>query len=324
MRIEQVMPLLDTFERAVVVRIDASGKRFINLRLSGMPRVQPLHEKCVFFLRSDVTDEIVGTGFLVTRGGSLYGITNHHVAQLGAGRTLSINKKDSGTRAIKTEEEDWVDLPEEDLSAIDLTDKISEDDDILAICETDLLTKDDIEHLAMRMGEDVFLVGLFTNHHKQADRNIASGRFGCISMMASQGTNLTYYANRRQYNHESSFVADFRSRPGYSGSPVFVYRIIDLSGFSKGDYYFGGGGAYADPSNSPFIKLLGVHCAQFDDTVTVSKKSPSLAGHSLLIPGAMTIVVPAWSIIKLLDDAKFQSIRADRELDRRGRFAQGE
>jgi hypothetical protein len=141
------------------------------------------------------------------------------------------------------------------------------------------------------------------------------------------------------------------SRPGFSGSPVFVYRTPDSDlrdieyGFRDPHRKFtlnlpniegqlrraGGRGDETFEvienidSNSKFLRLLGIHVAQFQDEVEITKVGEAkLSGRgsvvrkqsekrpdpvlkdsdSIRFPGSMTIVVPAWQIIALLDEDK--------------------
>src|ERR1700693_3020590 len=69
---------------------------------------------------------------------------------------------------------------------------------------------------ALGVGSDTFMVGRFIDHDG-GETNRPAARFGHISVLPApiiQPNDVT----------ADSFCIDMHSRPGYSGSPVFVYR----------------------------------------------------------------------------------------------------
>jgi hypothetical protein len=276
----------------------------------GMPRIKLEHEKCMFFLFNEERHEPAGTGFIVGRSTGptasphFYGVTNHHVAQGAGGRIIVLNTKAGHRRKILTEDCDWHWVFDDDLAIIDITNLISSDDDFSYISESEFTDRSFIEDTEIGIGDEVFLVGLFAPHAGKS-KNIASGKFGSLSIVASDDALVPgYEAGGNRYPARPRFIADMRSRPGYSGSPVFVYRtlFLDLRNFDGENYR-------VDLNRSDtFVRLLGVHCAQFNDSVKIDEKSPVLPGKSLRIPGAMAVVIPAWKISALLHSPKFAPI----------------
>jgi hypothetical protein len=74
------------------------------------------------------------------------------------------------------------------------------------------------------------------------------------------------------------------------------------------------------------LGLLGIHCCQFWENVEVRKVEvrketvaperkgdPILEGDRLKIPSSMTIVMPAWRIVELLDSEPLEMARKERE-----------
>jgi hypothetical protein len=164
-------------------------------------------------------------------------------------------------------------------------------------------------------------VGLYADHHG-GQRNTPAVRFGNLALLADEKAPIKQPNGVMRPSH----LVDMRSRTGFSGSPVSIYRIPenDLSML----------GLPARPpkhlpmpgSNlhqfSKFIALLGVHCGQYWDKVKVSKSVPSqhdrlgdpiLEGDNLYIQGAMNIVIPAWRITELLDLEVFEIERKERD-----------
>jgi hypothetical protein len=68
-------------------------------------------------------------------------------------------------------------------------------------------------------GDDAFMVGLYVDQPLGA-RNDPNARFGNVSRLASEG----HPVEQGHGLKEPSDVVDMRSRTGFSGSPVFVYR----------------------------------------------------------------------------------------------------
>ncbi|HEX5243569.1 MAG TPA: hypothetical protein VFW23_09945, partial [Tepidisphaeraceae bacterium] len=143
-------------------------------------------------------------------------------------------------------------------------------------------------------------------------------------------------------------IFDMHSRPGTSGSPVFVFRTPDsdlrdlenqtlprrrlemeggptVAEFGLQGRYpnYNEYWEYLDP-DSRFLKLLGIHVGQFHDDVEITKVSDTASegklyrnlqdGDTIRFPGSMSIVVPAWQIAKLLE---FPDLRKQRAARRR-------
>jgi hypothetical protein len=131
-----------------------------------------------------------------------------------------------------------------------------------------------------------------------------------------------------------SHIFDMRSRPGFSGSPVFTYRtpsgdlrsatergrdkvwrknatrqnnrqgIRSPFGSNEFDYV-----EAMETEENTFLMLLGIHAGQYPESVTVKKITRRVRsesdggirdGDELKIPSSMTVVVPAWEIENLL------------------------
>ena len=170
-----------------------------------------------------------------------------------------------------------------------------------------LVTKESVENNAIGLGDDVFMVGRFVDHDG-GRVNIPSARFGNISV------NLT---DIKQPNGRiaKAYCLDMHSRSGYSGSPVFVYRLpgYDLE--------------QENEKNNPrvlfagnnYLGLLGIHFASFpeewqivDSTEKTNAESKAeYLGESKSIKGlsGMTCILPAWNIAELLNSPKLKAQR---------------
>jgi hypothetical protein len=115
-------------------------------------------------------------------------------------------------------------------------------------------------------------------------------------------------------------LVDTRSRTGFSGSPVFVYRnpTSDLRSLWNKIPNLDSGYHFNQQGNILFA-LLGVHCGQFWESVDIKKAKnrkskqamgdPILEGDELQIQGGMTIVIPAWRITELLENPELAEKR---------------
>lgn len=309
-----------------------------------MPRIPKQVENNVFYLyRTDPkTGEVTGpwgTGFVVVRPygppdllmGHYYAVSNHHVAVDGGASLIRINTA-KGSRLIDTDPLDWTFFGQgDDLCVTDITDQLDPDDDISAVKEDTFASRKLIDDYEIRFGEDAFMVGLFVDHGG-SKRNAPSTRFGNVSRLASE-SDLVKQPNG---NLRPSHLVDLRSRPGFSGSPVFVFRThaSDLSteftdamkGAARGSYIL-----FTEKEH--FLKLLGVHCGQFRDVIKIKEarnlevgealeaieegvENANVAlkiGDKLYIPSSMTIVVPAWCITDLLNHPELEAMRKKRE-----------
>ena len=144
---------------------------------------------------------------------------------------------------------DWQFSTKYDIAVVS-TPKISRTThEITAIADRSFLTREEREEIGL--GDDVFMPGCFVDDQGS---NVPAVCFGNIS---------TDPVPIKQVNGEivDSYCIDMRSRPGFSGSPVFVYRGSTMS-------------------------LLGIHWGRFPETAA---------------KGGMTCVLPAWSILEVLD-----------------------
>jgi hypothetical protein len=226
-----------------------------------------------------------------------------------------------------------------DIAAIDMTDRFADDDEVLGIGVDELATQDFIDWVGLGAGEDGFMLGLFVDHPGAA-RNLVAARFGNVSMLATADAPLEQPNGSVLPSH----IFDMRSRPGFSGSPVFVYRTpsgdlrdvthgrrrrtsppppIAYSRMSMGRVPFGSTEWQyeLDVEHNLFITLLGIHAGQYPEKIRAKKVRRKAESSddilrdrdSLEVPSSMTIVVPAWEFLKLLNVKNLREQRAERE-----------
>lgn len=326
----------------------------------GMPRLNRTFKNMVFFLygRSPESGEIVGplgTGSLIgveAQTGTwymnhFYAVTCWHVAIQNGASILRVNTKDGGSRYIELEPHDWQFIPgADDLCVADITERFNLQTDEISFLPLSLfVTKDFVTHEQLEIGEDGFMLGLFAEQPGEK-QNFVAARFGNISLLAHDDAPL----EQPNGNKRPSHIFDMRSRPGFSGSPVFVYRTPagDLRSASergrdksirrmtRRSFSVIGGGDFQhvvdrsmfddmdddrETHENTFLALLGVHAGQYPERVEARKETRVQPEHDdiirdrdkLKIPSSMAVVVPSWEIVNLLNLPIFKIQRQKRD-----------
>lgn len=317
----------------------------------GMPRLNSRFKHMAFFLygRSPKTNRIVGpigTGFFIAlqgKGGWYlrhhYAVTCYHVAITNGGSILRVNTKDGGHRFIEFEPHEWEFLPNgDDICAVDVSDRLTDQDEYSAIPETWVAWQDFIDQEEVDIGEDGFMLGLFADHAGKK-QNLIAARFGNLSLLARREEPIEQPHGHKRPSH----IFDMRSRPGFSGSPVFIYRTPagDLRTASeRGRLEAMTRAIRREPpvrqqwgmlsrdvfedmeiEGNTFLMLLGVHSGQYPERVE-ARKIKKTSGEAddivrdrdkLKIPSSMAVIAPAWEIINLLNKPTFLTQREERD-----------
>lgn len=294
-----------------------------------MPKLRPDVVTAVFYLyridpKTGKRTGPHGSGFIVGRASTeipnfkhYYGVTNWHLSNDLGASIIRINTKDGKSRFLDYGPEDWHFIKDgDDLSIIDLTDDERQGDHVTHYVEPGFFNQEAIERFEIGLGEDVYMTGLFADQ-PGGERNTPAIRFGNVALMADANAPIEQPNGILRPSH----LVDMRSRTGFSGSPVALYRIpeADLSGIGV-----------VKPLPMPnqlhlrakILGLFGVHCGQYYDEVKVLKARPKRReqtgdpiqeGDRLYIQSGMTIVVPAWRITELMDQEVFEVARKKRE-----------
>lgn len=305
----------------------------------GMPEIPKKLEDCVFFLFAKTDTGLVGplaTGFIVARfdrraDGSqfhhTYAVTNAHTAPDGAS-VIRMTMIGGQTKTIDLEPHEWEFIPGgDDLAAADITDCFGKEDELHYRCllEEVFVTEQLMSDALVGIGEDGFMLGLFADAPGRTspgeERNAPVGRFGNLAAIASEDHPIEQANGQRR----PSFIFDLRSRSGFSGSPVFIYRTIasDLTDFLT--YSSSHDRLPQKTDKNRFLKLLGVHCGQYPELIEFKEQkfhklkkegdaeAVTLEDESkLMVPSSMTVVVPAWQVTNLLNTKRFEDQRRAR------------
>lgn len=319
----------------------------------GMPWLPEHLSDVTFFLygktpEGEMKPTPEGTGFLVgvlvpnakrrPWDYHVYAVTCWHVAVDGLVSNIRLRTQKGESRTIELDPEQWEFINGgADLAAVDVTDRLPDSDDFLIIPERQFAKKDSILVHAIGIGENGFMLGLFTGNPGK-NRNLVAARFGNVALMANDDAPI------KQENgaYRPAHLFDMRSRGGFSGSPVFVYRTpgddLRWDSLPEKAQNNTGGHMLFEPQYPRFLALLGVHAGQYPEPatakkITAKKKTKTKAtktrevglsirdGDRLEIPSGMTVVIPAWEIVDLLNKPVFRKQRDERQRLRNERDA---
>ena len=279
-----------------------------------------------------------------------YAVTCWHVAVDHGASILRLNTKDGQHRFIELDPIEWQFIPgSDDLCAADVTERLKHTDEISFVPPNLMVTKDFIRIEQIEIGEDGFMLGLFSEQ-PGIRQNMVAARFGNISLLASEDAPIEQPNEQKRPSH----IFDMRSRPGFSGSPVFIYRTPDgdlrnatLRGEDKTRKrnirrsldYVGRGTEIQfndveddwETKSNTFLMLLGIHAGQYPERVEARKETRTRAEvddivrdrDKLKIPSSMAVIVPAWEVVNLLNLPIFKVQRnkrgeqRQRELDQK-------
>jgi hypothetical protein len=269
-----------------------------------MPRFHPQLATTVFYLYGrDLRGDMAGpwgTGVFVVKKPNRHGCPNHtyavtayHVAISSGASSIRVNVLENGGATLRTEfiEKDpsqWHFVPGgDDIAAIDVTEdfrRISRTF-IRGVPTTDLITPEFINDAELSLGEDGFMLGLFSEQ-PGLYFNLPSARFGNLSQLA----NLVHPIEQGHGIARPSHIFDMHSRPGFSGSPVFVFRtpMSDLTNIQEDGTYVLDLGDFTNTKHNAFVKMLGIHSGQFVENIKTKKAEAGANGHATLQPEFIT------------------------------------
>jgi hypothetical protein len=271
-----------------------------------MPRVPEPYLTGVFYLYESKEDaeegvDCGGSGFFIVMPSRafpdmrahVYAVTNWHVAVRDGASVIRVNKLGGGCDIFEFGPEQWTFDPRYDVAVLAMDDLERSIHDSTALHLSAFFTQEIGEKAEIGVGDDVFMIGRFMDHDG-GPTNRPAARFGHISAMP---------APIRQPNGEmaDSYCVDMHARTGYSGSPVFVYRTIsgDLRTTDKSGEDF--------RPNMNWLGLLGILWGQFPEEWKATDTQNNL--HYIKGMSGMSCVLPAWTILEVLNLAKLQEAR---------------
>ena len=231
-----------------------------------------------------------------------FAVSNWHVAVRDGSSVIRINKLGGGVDVLPYSPEGWHWMPSSydlAIAPVQMSQTVHE----IGVISTDMLvSKQLVANRNIGPGEDVFMVGRFVDHDG-GQTNIPAVRFGNISIMP---------APIKQPNGVSkdTYCVDVHSRTGFSGSPVYVYRVAGADLNQPNTVAIGGG----------FVGLLGIHWGQFPEYWEIKQMEQAGEIEKNVLPivegadkvyirgmSGMTCVAPVWGILELMNLPKIRS-----------------
>jgi hypothetical protein len=293
----------------------------------GVPRINQEILDCVIYLYPDIEaakngENCGGTGFLVSTVRDpyldkawphVYAVTNRHNIVKGRGcPVVRMRDRNEQVRYFEFEVSDWEFIPNGNDVAAAYIHPLDDVEAFSCVPVYKFANQSDMEFIGFAPGEDVFMVGRFIDHDGGIT-NMPAVRFGNLSVMAAP-----VFLDFDKKKHECLCV-DMHSRTGFSGSPVFAYRVFghDLEGenierlldavASRNSFQW-----RTALRMSTYFGLLGIHCGQFPEDWRIKDSDEYVEGMS-----GMTVVVPAWDILATIESPKVMERRV--EVDRKMR-----
>jgi hypothetical protein len=254
-----------------------------------------------------------GTGFITTITGKpplnqsfhAYIVTAKHVLSHLAEVYIRVNRRPWLGKPVifKTKTSEWVRHADADVAVVQVgldpvelhIAHVSEE---LFVTRDLMAWPDDDNYDANKLGigDECYFFGRFMGH-PGVEKNLPMLRFGNLAMMP-----------REPVHGEEAFLVEFKSMPGFSGSPVFIYR--------SGTLDFWNTYRAADPNELKFLGVDFCHLPEIAELGTLSDSgefrpvgSRLWVRHSAGIMG----VVPAWRLRELLMTKRLQERRKEVE-----------
>lgn len=271
----------------------------------GMPRIPDDVLNSVFFMYRQTNDadkgiNACGTGFVAGYPCShprlkklfhFYAVSNAHVVE--DAPVIRLNRRDGSTETFGNDSGEWEIDQRSDIAVLPLEIAWREYG-IHFLGKDFFIDKHFNNDVDVGLGDDIFMIGYFQDHGDVQERNTPFARFGHISMVPPDPNG--------DHKKDISYCVDMRSRAGFSGSPVFIYRNVGTNikaGVESG---------INDRTSPGFMRLLGIDWGSFKEKWVIEGDMVNAEGIS-----GMAIVTPAWDILKVLERDRFMKQREETE-----------
>lgn len=225
-----------------------------------------------------------------------YAVTNAHVSD--SNRVLRYNSR-QGLRSIDLVDARWYSHPDGwDVTVCYLgRHDVIFDDRMTAIRSDSLMTRELIEQIPLRHGDELFMVSRYLGHAGDYD-NEPVVRFGTLAKRRP------VMIRQDDDNDQESFLAEMRSLPGHSGSPAFLY-------FSGTQLRLGADDVERLPKAA--INFLGIDWGHIPEMIPVVQVDADGTSEETDLytsdNSGMTCIVPAWRITEVLEREELRNER---------------
>jgi hypothetical protein len=254
-----------------------------------------------------------GSGFITTiwpdhpqlHGPHSYIVTAKHVVSGRPEIWIRVNRRVGKPVYIHVEPHEWDPHPSADIAVVKVGNLNPFEMQIAHVPQPLYVTRevmswpnaDDYDPEKLGIGDECYFFGRFMSH-PGTERNLPMLRFGNLAMMPGEPV-----------GGEEAFLVEFKSMPGFSGSPVFIYRTGRID--HENNYV---------PAAKSQIAFLGIDFCHLPEIVEFGKRDEAgefkkvgdgtlLVKHSAGIMG----VVPAWKLRELLMSPKQEARRRELE-----------
>lgn len=229
-----------------------------------------------------------------------YAVTARHVITQSYTKRvlhLRLSLQDGGYIDLELQNKDWIQHHATDVAIIPFS--MPPNADVKALPSSYLANDEFIVEKKVGVGDEVFFIGLFTQHFGTA-KPLPIIRFGNISLMPYEPVKITPEPGTTPIEIEA-YLVEARSWGGQSGSPTFVHfppsrhpGVITIPQW---------------PLKEPLFRLLGLVSGHFDITKNVDFNGEFLPEGKVSHNAGIGVVIPAKYIQQLLDLEELQERR---------------
>lgn len=238
----------------------------------------------------------------------IYAVTNAHVINDGF-RVIRLNTLEGATKILAPNVREWIRHRESDLAICPI--RLERTIHRFILVPFTMILKEYIEKelLNVGIGDDIVTIGRFVNQEGE-QRNAPVARFGNIAAMPREPI-----PGPEGLKPQVSILAEVRTLPGYSGSPVFL-RVPHW------ELLYGGDPLRLELSKSrrddireslpaPVLMLLGITWGYiYGRNLPIKVGKKKLDGWKVEeVNTGMMAMVPAWKLLELLNDKKMAKLR---------------
>jgi hypothetical protein len=233
-----------------------------------------------------------------------YYVTNRHVIESHSSPIVRINSEGGGYCVVPYLETDWLFHAEGDDLAVAVA-RPSPAADIAFISTSQFVTQEICASLEIGAGDFVYMIGRFVDH-AGTERNVPVVISGIIAMEPIEKINIGTLDKPILVD---GYLADMRSRLGFSGSPTYVMGAANHHAFFPTQRAFLLGVEWGDfPYRAPILS--------HPETTLLPPKDWYVESES-----GICCISPAWRLLDLLESPKLAEQRRADEDDFRARYA---